>query len=154
MNREGETDHLLRLLRGYRRLYLDPPQNNNADPPWVVKSKAALLIVNAFAELDEALVSGAPLPEEWDGAMYHRRRETRGKPREWLYTYPPGATGNASCEVRGRQCRWIDRRADETACRRCHTIRVRVKVSSGDTEAEQHQQEAHAPHGPVRGRKQ
>lgn len=85
------------------------------------------LIREGFLELDGRLRAGEPLPEVWDEVTYYQPRSRSGQPpSEWRFTHPPGLSQLDQCTQLRRVCDWIDPRAAESACRRCHTIRVRV----------------------------
>lgn len=123
----GETDAIVRRLRGYARVFADPVHD-----PAGTRVRMEGLIVEGFLDLDKRLHAGEPIPEVWDGSMNHQYRERsilrsgRGVQYRWEYTYPPGTCGPAGCAATNRPCDWISKRAAESACRRCHTIRRRV----------------------------
>lgn len=126
----GETDALVRRLRGYARVYADPPTQETSTQE--VRARMGGLIREGFLELDKRLQRGEPLPEVWDSMMLHMPR-VRGVPPgstgQWTYTFPPGQPAPGRCVSAGRECDWIDGRAAESACRRCHTIRKRVATT-------------------------
>lgn len=121
----GETDALLRQLRGYIRLWNDPPVQQGTSVE-ETKAHAALLFLEAFAELDRRVTRGELLPEAWDQALGFEAR-TRDWGQGYVYMYPPGCTGPAPCNARVRMngCEWLNPGADKTCCSRCHTIRIR-----------------------------
>lgn len=115
----GETDAIVRRLRGYARVFQDPPRGG--DPARIVRERMELLMCEGFLALDKRLRSGEPIPEVWDFRMGHMYR-VRTTGADYRYTYPPGRDALDSCT----RCDWIDRQARESACRRCHVIRMRV----------------------------
>jgi len=122
----GETDALVRRLRGFVRVFNDPVPNTRAgETAEESRLRMVVNVVEAFVDLDTRLCSGDPLPEAWDPVTAHERRD-RVESFPWHYTFPPGTVGDARCVRWGRACKWIDARAKESACRRCHTIRVYV----------------------------
>lgn len=116
----GETDAIVRRMLGYSRVFEDPPDERASDPEQV-RVRMGWLLCGEFADLNRRLTAGEPLPEVWDIATRFRPR-TRGNSPGWRYIYPPGQDGPTPSCV----CDWINPFADETACRRCHTIRVRI----------------------------
>lgn len=122
----SDADALLRQLRGYIRVYKDPPRTGERQ---MVESRWAMaeLFVSEFTALDEFLSKGGELPEEWDPKMgnAYRARTFSGVYR---YLHVPGRS-EAACQVGDNPwpCRWLN--SDETlsVCQRCHTIRIKVK---------------------------
>lgn len=111
----GETDAIVRRILGYSRVFRDPVHD-----PADTRVRMNTLMVTDFADLNARLTAGEPLPEVWDRAQLFRAR-ARAVGGGWRFVYPPGKIIADSCP----SCDWIDRAARETACRRCHTIRMR-----------------------------
>lgn len=122
----GETDAIVRRLRGYANVWADPPVQQGTTAT-ETRTRMGALIRTDFLALDLRLCDGDPLPEFWDPVtlLVPRTRERSGD--AWEYTLPPGRTASWRCTNLGRRCDWIDPAVEESACRRCHTIRIRVK---------------------------
>lgn len=118
----GETDAIVRRLRGYARVFREPVSGRQHDSAEVQRARMVELVVDGFVDLDQRLRSGQPLPEVWDARMGYRYRE-RTHGGSYQYTYAPGLGPDNTCA----SCDWISESARETACRRCHTIRMRVE---------------------------
>lgn len=112
----GETDAIVRRLLGYARVFADPGEDFAG-----VRMRMEGLVVEGFHDLHKRLSAGEPVPEVWDPRMGHKYR-LRVHAASYRYTYPPGRSAKDSCA----SCDWIDRVAAESACRRCHTIRMRL----------------------------
>lgn len=123
MNRrdQGETDAIVRRLRGFARVFENPPDERVNDPEQV-RVRMGWLICEGFVDLDRRLRSGEPLPEVWDVRVGFKYRERHHGASSYRYTYSPGCSVANVCHV----CDWIDPAAVESACRRCHTIRERL----------------------------
>lgn len=59
-----ETDALLRLLRGYGRVYDDPPEQQHITKDQC-RLKIGYLMASTLRDLDERLQAGESLPEAW-----------------------------------------------------------------------------------------
>lgn len=59
-----ETDALLRLLRGYGRVYDDPPDQQHITKDQC-RLKIGFLMVSTLRDLDARLQAGESLPEAW-----------------------------------------------------------------------------------------
>lgn len=123
----AETDALLRQMRGYIRLWSDPPEQEHSTLEQT-RARAAQLFVSAFDELNERITRGELLPEAWDQYMqFQPRTRAWGPGGPYVYVYPPGVVGPSPCTLRSRShgCQWLNPGADKTCCARCHTIRIR-----------------------------
>lgn len=59
-----ETDALLRLLRGYGRVYDDPPDQQHITKDQC-RLKIGFLMASTLRDLDARLQAGESLPEAW-----------------------------------------------------------------------------------------
>lgn len=128
MNPGGnETDALLRQLRGYIKLWTDPPLDQQGTTVEETRDRAVQLFLESFAELDKRISRGELLPEAWDQYMRFTPRVRSWGPGEYVFVYPPGTVGPAPCSLRSKAhgCQWLNPGADNTCCSRCHTIRIR-----------------------------
>lgn len=118
----AETDALVRQLRGYIRVFLDPPRPESRD-------LMAKLFASEFTTLDKLLCDGDPIPEEWDRKMRNKYR-VRGYPKtgDHWFVYPPGHD-KAACQAgeRPHPCRWLNSSTTVSVCERCHTIRMKFE---------------------------
>lgn len=119
-----EADALLSQIRGYIRLWGDPPEQEGKSVEQT-KAFAAELFIEAFKDLDKCLQVGDSLPEAWDPVTRYQLRDRAWGTSSYAYIYPPGSVGPAPCTLRSRGCRWLNPGADLTCCGRCHTIRIR-----------------------------
>lgn len=122
----SDADAWLRQLRGYIRVYKDPPRDEERKPE-ESRLLMAKLFVSEFNALDEYLTNGGMLPEEWDLSMGNEYR-TRTFSGVYRYLYPPGHTGS-TCQsgLYSRPCMWLRADGVLSVCQRCHTIRTKVK---------------------------
>jgi hypothetical protein len=117
---------MVRRLRGFGRLFLDPVVNaRTSDTAESCKLRAGMNMVETFTALDAAIRDGARLPEQWDEAFRFERRHRPRSHMDWTLTYPPGCTVGWSCEDRGKKCEWLGLLTLVQVCNHCHTIRRR-----------------------------
>lgn len=64
MSAPRETDALLRLLRGYGRVYDDPPDQQHITKDQC-RLKVGYLMASTLRDLDERLKAGESAPEAW-----------------------------------------------------------------------------------------
>lgn len=123
---KSETDALVRQLRGYIRVFLDPPRHESRKPT-ETRELMAKLFASEFTTLDKLLCDGDPIPEEWDRKMLNTYR-TRKHPRkgDFWYVYPPGHD-EAACQAGQKKypCKWLNSNETLSVCQRCHTIRIK-----------------------------
>lgn len=125
-HRDGETDAMVRQMRGYVRVFVEPVVNARSnDTVESGKIRMGQLLAETFTDLDVAIRDGAPLPEQWDEGMRFERRHRPRSHMDWTLTYPPGCTVGWSCEDRGKHCQWLNPGSHVQVCSRCHTIRRR-----------------------------
>lgn len=129
----GESDASLRQIRGYIRVYKDPPGD-----PEATRQRMAEQIVSEFESLDEGLCKGQEIPEEWDRGLSHAYR-SRLHSFPYRYVHRPGWDGESTpCVAAGKSCRWADAGKAVpmhlSVCMRCHTIRIRMEVEHEQTE--------------------
>lgn len=125
-HRDGETDALVRHMRGFGILFRDPVVNSRTnDTVETVRLRTGQLMADTFRTLDLAIRDGAPLPEQWDEAQRFERRHRPRSHMDWTSTYPPGCTVGWSCGDRGKHCEWLNPESHVQVCSRCHTIRRR-----------------------------
>lgn len=70
--RPRETDALVRLLRGYGRLYDDPPEQQGTTVA-ETRLRVGKLMADAFRELDGLLQAGESMPEAWKASWFYEQ---------------------------------------------------------------------------------